>query len=276
MHSVGQRMTTKHKDIRSKEIVKWLRIIQRTVEHIREQISSLMFPARCPVCDEILTPEQVKKGIHLECESKLYPVKGAVCMHCGRPLGQASQEYCNECYRKKYVDKSYIAQARSIYLYRGAIKQTMYRLKYSNKREYASFFAKKALESQASWLDKFTNSIDVIIPVPMYMPKQRKRGYNQAETFARELSKLTGIPVDTEAVERIKDTTPQKELNDKDRKNNLKNAFQKGKSIVQYSHAMIVDDIYTTGSTAEAVAKELKKTGVRQVYLLTICIGADM
>lgn len=113
------------------------------------------------------------------------------------------------------------------------------------------------------------------MPVPMYLPKQRKRGYNQAESFARELSRLAEVPVNTGVVRRVIDTAPQKGLDEKQRKNNLKNAFQKGKNVVQYSCAMVVDDIYTTGSTAEAVARELIKQGTHRVYLLTICIGGD-
>lgn len=247
---------------------------------------SLLFPIRCPICDEILEPEQIERGIHIECESKIFPVKGAVCMHCGRPIGQrnqhkkiieylenyASQEYCYECEQKNYVKESSITQAKSLYLYRGKIKQTMYRFKYKNKREYARFFAREAVLRYRGWLE----DVDVIVPVPMYLPKQKKRGYNQAESFATELSRYTGIPVDKNLVVRIKDTRPQKELNDKERKNNLKNAFQIEKSIVQYSHALIVDDIYTTGSTAEAVGKEIKRKGNCQVYLLSICIGGDM
>lgn len=275
-----------------------------------ELISSLLFPPRCPVCDEILLPEEVEHGIHFKCEKKLYPVIGAVCMHCGRPLGEvdveqdsacakrqkdclevnAFREYCYECQNKGYVPRSIeaksaetpfknakfktdISQGKALYLYRGAIKTTMYRFKYSNKREYAKFFAKQAEGKYGQWL--LANGIQVIVPVPMFRPKQQKRGYNQAESFAKELSRITGIPIDTNLIKRTKDTTPQKELNDKERKNNLENAFQKGKSIVQYSHVLVVDDIYTTGSTAQAVANELKKTGIRHVYFMSICIGGD-
>ena len=75
---------------------------------------------------------------------------------------------------------------------------------------------------------------------------------------------------------RVKDTKAQKTLNPNERKNNLKNAFQIGKSIVQYSHILVVDDIYTTGSTAQAVAEELIKQGVGHVYFMSICIGETM
>lgn len=251
----------------------------------------MLFPPRCPVCDEILTPEEIDHGIHMKCKEKLYLVMGAVCMHCGRPLENQTAEYCQECQRKKYVrisnhaesarnpykhknSISRITQGKALYLYRGAIKKTMYRFKYSNRREYAVFFAKEAAIRYGEWIRQ--KQIDVIVPVPMYKGKQKKRGYNQAEVFAKELSKLMKIPMEEKLVGRIKNTIPQKELNDVERKNNLKNAFQIEKSIVQYSHILVVDDIYTTGSTAEAVAEEMIKIGGRQVYFLSICIGGDM
>ena len=123
-------------------------------------------------------------------------------MHCGRPLGQrnpkkknlileteSTREYCHECLRKHYHRSSYITQAKSLYLYTGAIKQTMYRFKYSNKREYAEFFAKEAIKHHATWLKHV--GVEAIIPVPMHKSKQKKRGYNQAEVFAKELSQRT-------------------------------------------------------------------------------------
>ena len=167
-----------------------------------------------------------------------------------------------------------IRQGKALYLYQGPIKETMYRFKYSNKREYADFFAEEAVEKYGDWIQ--SKNIQVIVPVPMYLPKQYKRGYNQAETFARALGRRFNIPVDTTLVKRVKDTTPQKELNDLERKNNLKSAFQKTESIVQYSHILIVDDIYTTGCTAMAVAEELKKTNANQIYFMSICIGKGM
>ena len=229
-------------------------------------------------------------------------------MHCGRPLGRtranavqfhsnqqslsnannysnslqfnndifepiSTHEYCYECHRKGYVHTSHITQSKSLYLYKGAIKTSMYRLKYSNKREYVRYYAAKAIEKHGDWISR--NNIQAIVPVPVYPAKKKCRGYNQAEVFAKELSRLTGIKVEKDLVRRVKDTSPQKELNYQQRKNNLENAFQKGKSSVQYTHILVVDDIYTTGCTAEAVAEELRKQGVRQIYMLSICIGGN-
>ena len=252
--------------------------IKQYMEIGRELLGSLLFPSRCPVCDEILEPEEIEKGIHFTCESKLYPVLGAVCMHCGRPLGDenpniSTREYCYDCIQKGYNKHSYIVQAKAEYLYKGMIKKTMYRFKYSNKREYAHFFAKQALEKYGTWLHH--TGVEVIVPVPLYPKKQRRRGYNQAESFAEALSKQTGIPVEKTMVQRRKDTIPQKGLNALQRKNNLKNAFHCQKNVVQYKCVLVVDDIYTTGSTAEAVARELMKKGACRIYLMTICIGED-
>ena len=199
-------------------------------------------------------------------------------MHCGRPFGDNTQrntnEYCVDCMEKKYHIYSAVQQAKSLFVYRGHIKSVMYRFKYSNKREYAIFFAEQAVQRYGWWLKQ--KQIDLIVPVPMYRRKQKKRGYNQAESFAAELSNRTGIPMRTDLVFRIKDTIPQKGLNQKERKINVEKAFQMRGNVVQYSCAMVVDDIYTTGNTAEAVAQQLIKQGIRQVYLMTVCIGGDM
>lgn len=258
--------------------------IKKCLEIGRELVCFLLFPARCPVCDDILEPEEYKKGIHSACKNKLYFISGAVCMHCGRPIGKVNQkekesiygsarEYCYDCVQKKYDSRSHIFQAKAVYLYKGAIKTSMYRFKYSNKREYAYLFAKQAVQNYGAWMKRA--GIEVIVPVPMYKKKQRRRGYNQAECFARELSKQIGIPVDTNLVRRVADTKPQKGLSESERKNNLKNAFQNIENVVQYRCAIVVDDIYTTGVTAEAVAHELKKIGVRRVYFMSVCIGED-
>ena len=252
--------------------------IKLFLEICRERFSSLLFPKRCPVCDEILEPEDCENGIHPACESKLYLISKAVCMHCGRPIGDENQkettrEYCYDCIQNSYDKKSYVVQAKSLYRYKGSVKKTMYRFKYSNKREYATFFAKQAVKRYGPWMKRI--GVERIVPVPMHPKKQRQRGYNQAESFAKELSKLTGIPVETKWVRRVKNTIPLKGLDPLQRKNNLKNAFHSKESVVQCKCVMIVDDIYTTGSTAEAVARELMKNGAHRVYLMTICIGED-
>ena len=86
----------------------------------------------------------------------------------------------------------------------------MYRFKYSNRREYAAYFAQTAVERYSDWI--LSCGIDVIIPVPMHRKKMRQRGYNQAECFARALSEKTGIRMAKGLVRRVKNTSPLKTM----------------------------------------------------------------
>ena len=196
-------------------------------------------------------------------------------MHCGRPVLSDLVEYCFDCEKKKKRgDEDTFFQGKSLLLYKGVVKQTMYRFKYSNKREYGTFFAELAMEKWGEWL--FRCEIDAIVPVPMFRRKKRMRGYNQAEVFGRELAKYLRVPMDRNVVIRKKDTRPMKELNVIERENNLRNAFQIARNIVKYKKILLVDDIYTTGSTADEVSRVLLEAGVEKIYFLSICMGQGL
>lgn len=240
----------------------------------------MVFPPRCAVCDALLAPEEIEKGIHAACREKLTFVGECYCMHCGRPLEREGQEYCSDCQKgiagQNFPDRrqnifSWIEQGRGVFEYRGALKKTMYRFKYSNRREYARFLRQAACERWGDWM--LASGVEAVVPVPMYRGKERRRGYNQAALLAKALAVQMGVVYLPNIVARTRDTRPLKELNDKERKNILKNAFQITKNSVQYKRVLLVDDIYTTGSTAEAVASQLRLAGVEKVYFLAACIG---
>lgn len=231
-------------------------------------ICDFFFPHRCPVCDEVL-PVSFEESPYLicpECTSKLFPVHDPICMKCGKPLGSLL-EYCDDCVRHTH----YFKQGKTIFLYKGAMHETMYRFKYSTRREYADFFAAQAVKAHRMWL--LSKQFDIIIPVPMYARKKRKRGYNQAEDFAYALGKLLDIPVKCDVIVRIRDTAPMKGLSREDRAKNMKNAFQLVKNGVKYNRVLVVDDIYTTGSTIDAIAKTLSVITKDGVYFMSICTG---
>ena len=96
----------------------------------------------------------------------------------------------------------------------------------------------------------------------------------KAETrIADKCSKRLGIPVRKGILLRTKNTKPQKELNDMDRKKNLENAFKIGKNVVKLSKVILIDDIYTTGSTIDACAAVLLRSGIEEVYYVALSIG---
>ena len=107
----------------------------------------------------------------------------------------------------------------------------------------------------------------------MYKEKEKMRGYNQAKVFGKALSDATGIPLAGEIIRRDSDTTVMKQLNSLKRRKNLLNAFSLQKNIVQFRKVLIVDDIYTTGTTMDEVTKVLKEGGIQRVYGISICIG---
>lgn len=143
------------------------------------------------------------------------------CYHCGSPLADTETEYCQNCRKHR----SFVAEGRSLFVYRGAVQKSMYRFKYANRRRYARFLAEEAMQRWENWMRE--KRIEAIVPVPMYSKKERYRGYNQAALFGRALSEKMDIPCIPRLMIRVKDTRPQKELNGRERENNVKNAFQR-------------------------------------------------
>lgn len=158
----------------------------------------------------------------------------------------------------------------SVFEYR-SIAPSVYRFKYRGRQEYAQFYAKETAKRLGKQLKAL--GIEAVIPVPMYEAKKNKRGYNQAEVFAREISKNLGIKEYEKIIKRISNTRPMKELSARDRRNNLKKAFIIGQNDVKFKCILIIDDIYTTGSTIDEIAHEFRMKGVRDIYFLTLSIG---
>lgn len=191
-------------------------------------------------------------------------------MRCGKSVSAEEQEYCRDCckYSKAFE------QGRSLWLHKDPVSQAIYKFKYKNKRNYGKIFAREMAEHYGTQIHKW--KVGEIIPVPLHPSRRRVRGYNQAAILARELGRLVNIPVNETILHRIKNTKPQKSLDNSKRALNLKSAFavssgQKAKSCV-----LLVDDIYTTGSTLDGTAKMLKLSGAEKVFFLTISIGQGL
>lgn len=228
---------------------------------------NLVYPRRCPVCDDIVPIGD--KLICKECRLKIKYIESPRCRKCGKQLYDENVIFCNDCERKPHLyDYGY-----ALYDYR-SMRKSIYRFKYSKRSEYAKYYAKDIYDHLGEEISRF--QADALIPIPLYKRRQALRGYNQAEVLARELSKLTGIPYYSNLVKRIKNTVPQKELDNYERQNNLKKAFLIHSDVVKLNKTIVVDDIYTTGSTMDAVAGELRQHGVEKVYYLALCIGEGM
>lgn len=188
-------------------------------------------------------------------------------MKCGKPVRMVEQEYCYDCLHKThYFEKGY-----SVWLHRPPISTSIYQFKYHNQRAFARIYAEKIIAYYGEWVRKL--QVDCIVPVPLHFRRKRKRGYNQAEILAKEIGRNLGIEVNTRLVRRVRDTSPQKKLDSKTRKSNLKNAFRVCGDMKKIRRVLLVDDIYTTGNTIDEIARILKEKGAENVSFLTISIG---
>lgn len=233
---------------------------------IKKKITDLLFPPRCALCDSVIPGG---KMICRGCAAKLRPVGRETCRKCGKSLQNTNSIYCYDCSKKvHYYDRGF-----AIFEYRD-VKAGLYRFKYAGRAEYARFYAACAYKFLGGVIGKLHP--DAFVPVPIHKKRLNKRGYNQAEVLATELSKLFGVPVVNDLIVRAKATVPLKNLNEEGRINNLKKAFIMGSNGVKLETIVIIDDIYTTGSTIDAISRLCRQAGVKEIYFLTIAIGKGL
>lgn len=225
----------------------------------------MLYPRRCPVCHDIAVPGGSR--ICNVCREKLKSITGPRCFRCSKPLKREEQEYCKDCRKTRLFD-----QGIGIFPYGSVLQESLFKLKYGKRQEYGSFYGQIAAVYSREIIRNW--GVEIIIPIPLHRKRMEKRGYNQAELIAEALGKTLCIPVDSRLMKRKVNTRPQKELDYRERKQNMKNAFfLKGEN--RYRRILLVDDIYTTGSTIEAAAELLKRNGAENVFFLTIAMGAD-
>ena len=222
----------------------------------------IFYPRCCPVCQKILKDQ--RRMICPECEKKLRPIGHPRCYKCGKPIEEG--EYCKDCQKHTHI----FDQGRGIFVYDGIMRRSVTRYKYYGCREYGDFYAKAMY--RYAWKNLNQWKPDLIVPVPIYKSKERLRGFNQAAYLANRLGCYTGIPVDTDLVQKVVKTKSQKKLNAMQRRKNLEKAFLVTKNI-RGKDILVIDDVYTTGSTIDAMAGCLRKRGAKNIYFLTVCIG---
>lgn len=228
-------------------------------------VLDIIFPMRCPVCDGIVPFGCL---ICSECRTGFEFVKPPRCLQCGKHLERMEAEYCTDCRSKKHL----YTQGRALYDYR-SVATSLYRFKYAGRQEYGIYYAREMADYLREAIKRW--DAEVLVPVPIHYMRKHNRGYNQAEVLAKELGKLLEMPVDARLIKRVKKTVPQKLLDDKERQNNLKKAFKIGRNDVKWKSVIIVDDIYTTGSTIDACASVLLEIGIQKIYFVALAIGRE-
>ena len=190
------------------------------------------------------------------------------CLKCGKGLSDYyDKNICPDCLERSYSFHS----AYSSFYYRGAGKELIHKLKYEGKVDAARILAKFMAEAVIG--ERLDAAI--MVPVPISDTKLEKRGFNQAMIIGEHLSKLLSIPL-WDCLIRIRDTKEQYGLDKPERKLNVLDAFSINMLYnVSNKKILLIDDIYTTGSTVDECSKELMASGAKQVYVLTAAAGLN-
>ena len=229
---------------------------------LADGLLNVLYPHRCPVCHHILRNQ---RGLVCpECLRLVAPIREPFCKKCGRPVSE-EQEYCPDC-RKRHRS---FDEGRGIFLYDRCMQESILLFKYGGRKEYAGFYAGAMVACLDRELTRWQP--DLIIPIPMHKRKKRQRGYNQARVVAERLSLLTGIPCYTDILVKIRKTSSQKKLDEGERRKNLRDAFAVTANLTGLK-ILLVDDVFTTGSTMDAAAEVLKSYGAEKVFFTTVCI----
>jgi ComF family protein len=232
-------------------------------------IFDLIFPRICSFCN---TPSG-ESIICDVCLSNIRLISGRkMCSSCGLPFGSFDsikdishdEHFCGKCLTGRY----YFNRARSVAVYEGWLREILHKFKYHGKLSLGRVLSRILVEHYPKDLD----DIDLIVTVPLHISKLRKREFNQSVVMAKDLAKPLRVPFNPLALKKVKDTKPQYEMgNESERRKNVRGAFiieeasgVSGKSI------LLLDDVFTTGSTLNECTRVLLKSGVKKVQVLTL------
>ena len=220
-------------------------------------------PSSCVLCDS-----SVSRAISLceSCENDLPTLKNA-CKQCGLPLSAAKENnvVCGHCLQTS----TSIDYTLCLYHYQAPMDYLITTLKYKQQLSHAAILGHLLLDQLKH--QSLEDLPDCIIPVPLHKNRLVKRGFNQSLEIVRPVSKYFDIPIDVKSIFRKKQTLAQTDLNAVQRKKNVKGCFEiPTKDSLNYHHVVIVDDVVTTGSTINEMAKQLKRSGVQKVGVWSI------
>jgi len=212
---------------------------------------------RCFLCSSLCC------GHEMICRACLDDLKlnTNACSACAKP--NTASRLCAGCLNQP---QTFIDNTWSLFQYLYPVNRLIQHMKFNQGLNIANHLGgmlSKLLPNESSALP------DCIMPVPLHSSRLISRGYNQSVEIARPLSRQLGVKLDISSCKRVRATAPQADLPAKKRKQNVRNAFSVSKKI-NYSHVLLVDDVITTGSTINELARMLSLAGVEQIDALTV------
>lgn len=220
-------------------------------------VLDLIYPPFCVVCR--------KAGNHYlcpECIEKIDLIEPPYCRKCGTP----TESYlCSECRDNEFVFEF----SRSTGIFEGTLRTAIHTLKYDFHLALADPLADLMVRCFPS--THLAGKIDMVVPVPIHHSRKTERGFNQAEELARRLCKKVSLPIETRALVKSRPTKHQVDLPYEQRALNVTGAFVvKNRDLIQGKRILLIDDVFTTGSTLNEAAKALKNAGSAEIYAYTL------
>ncbi|HYA49432.1 MAG TPA: ComF family protein [Burkholderiales bacterium] len=233
---------------------------------LARQAELLIFPSFCRLCSRPLGRPS-ERVVCDDCLAGLSPRHGPVCLCCGRFFdGAGGDHLCARCLERV---PPYTVQ-RSCGRYDGVLKDLILLFKYGRvsalRRPLARFAAAALSEEEGLWL-----GADLLVPVPLHPERKRERGFNQSQLLARELARIRGMRVLEGCLVKVRNVPPQTSLEAAGRETNVRGAFAvRRRRRVEGKVVVLVDDVFTTGSTLDECGRVLKRAGAREVRALTL------
>ena len=261
-----------------------LRTVSRTLKTAAGDLLHAVLPSDCRICG---APMLGLRPVRI-CDSCVARVRSqaddaeALCSRCGDALGMESARFaaamgvgdCTAC----RVNPPAFTRAVAFGTYDNEMREMLHALKFNGMRRVAEHVLGRWVAEAVLQLESEAASALIVVPVPLFLARERKRGFNQATLLAKsgieQLKKLrpawkfTLIP---EALLRVRDTRALYELRPDQRRRSLEGAFRIGDAeLVRGREVLLIDDIFTTGATANACARVLLRAGVAKVWVVTV------
>ena len=246
----------------------WFACLADLLSDLGNSFLDLSFPRRCEGCGKTWLFSTEGSWCRA-CLDKLPWIRSPVCVVCGCPFPDSAataDHWCGECILSTFSFDS----ARSATSHTGVVRDLIHQLKFGGRLSSAPPLAEllgKSLREDGFAAD----SVDLLMPVPLHVKRLGQRGFNQAGILARILGKKLGLPVRFDALVREQWTDPQTRLSRRERLENVKGAFAVRRGLdVDGKRILLVDDVFTTGTTLSECARTLKGSGAAAVHAVTV------
>jgi ComF family protein len=242
------------------------RLFARSRELGREVGRRLVDLALPPVCMACHVPVATPHGLCADCWSRLRPIERPHCERLGIPFGYDIGEGALSA--EAIANPPVFDRARAAVLYDEVAREIVQGLKYHDRTELARLVGRMTARAGRD----LTADAEVIVPMPLHRRRLWTRKFNQAAAIALEVGRITGLPVALTALLRVRATRPQVGLGEREREENVRGAFRvapSGRAAIEGRRVVLVDDVLTTGATASAATRALKRAGASRVDVLT-------